>query len=449
MNLRRYFLPILLMIAGRVPAQQKTAAAAPGTVLKNITLIDGTGTAPRKKVSLVLHGNRISKIIPATAPLPAGVRVIDYTGKTIMPAMVNGHGHLGLIKGNKSGPENYTQGNIMRQLKKYEAFGITHVLSLGTDHASVFPLRNASRRGQLPGAVIYTAGYGLAAKGGTPPASFADKALRPETPEEAVKAVQQLAALKVDFVKMWVDDGGGALPKLSPEVCAAAIAEAHRLGLRVAAHVYYLEDARRLVADGLDVIAHSIRDKDIDPALINDIKAKGVYYIPTLCIDDYGFAYAGQPAWLNDSLFKASLEPGVWEMLISADYKKQQQDDPAREKKINAFHTAQRNLHKLDSAGVKIVMGTDSGAQPVRAQGFSEHLELQLMVEAGMTPLEAITAATRNGAQMLHIDGDYGTLQPGKKADFIVLKGDPSKDITNTRKIAEVWRGGKRLPKLK
>jgi len=446
MNLRRYLLPILLIIAGRLPAQQKPAAAH-SIVLKNIILIDGTGAAPKKKVSLVITADRISKIIPAATPPPAGARVIDGTGKTVMPAMVNAHGHLGLIKGNSSGPQNYTQSNIIRQLKQYESFGVTQVLSLGTDHASIFPLRNASRHAQLPGATIYTAGYGLAAKGGTPPTGFADQALRPETPEDAVKDIQQLADLKVDFVKMWVDDGGGSLPKLSPEVCAAAITEAHKQNLRVAAHVYYLDDARRLVADGLDVIAHSVRDKEIDNALINDIKNKGVYYIPTLCIDDYAIAYAGQPAWLNDSLFKASLEPGVWEMLISADYKKQQQDDPAREKKINAYHTAQRNLHKLDSAGVKIVMGTDSGAQPVRAQGFSEHLELQLMTEAGLTPLEAITAATRNGAQMLHIDADYGTLQPGKKADFIVLTADPSKDITNTRKIAEVWRNGKRLPK--
>jgi len=447
MNLRRYLvLNLLLVIVYHVNAQQAPAATSRSIVLKNITLIDGTGAAPKKKVSLVLEGDRITKILGPGAPAPANARVIDGTGKTVIPSMVNGHGHLGLLKGNKAGPENYSQSNIIRQLKKYESFGVSQVLSLGTDREIIFPLRNASQHGQLPGATFYTAGYGLAAKDGTPPAAFADKALRPQTPEEAVKAIQQLAALKVDFVKMWVD-GDSTQPRLQPAVYEAAIAEAHKQGLRVAAHVYYLEDARRLVAAGLDVLAHSIRDKEVDAAIVNDIKAKGTYYIPTLCIDDYNFVYADQPEWLNDSLFKASLEPGVWEMLISADYKKQQQDDPNRQKKINAFHIAQRNLHKLDSAGVKIVMGTDSGAQPVRTQGFSEHLELQLMTEAGMNPLKVLTAATRNGAQMLHIDSDYGTLQPGKKADFIVLSADPSQDIRNTCKIVEVWRGGKKLAK--
>ncbi|KAA2243151.1 amidohydrolase family protein [Chitinophaga agrisoli] len=447
MNLRRSLSLFLCCCACSVYGQQPVAATATRSfVLKNITLIDGTGAAPKKKVSLVIQGDRIAKILPAATPPPANSRVLDGQGRTVIPSLVNGHGHLGLLKGNKAGAENYTQSNIIRQLGKYQAFGISQVLSLGTDRESIFPMLRASHQGQLQGATFYSAGYGFAAVGGVP-GPFADKALRPTTPEEAIADVQKLADLHVDFVKMWVDDGGGTLPKLSPEIYQAIITAAHAHNLRVAAHVYYLEDARRLVAAGVDVLAHSIRDKDVDDALINDMKAKGTIYIPTLCIDDYGFVYAGQPEWLNDSLFKASLEPGVWEMLISIDYKTQQQNDPAREKKMQAFATAKRNLHKMDSAGIKIVMGTDSGAQPVRAQGFSEHLELQLMTEAGMSPLKVITAATRNGAEMLRIDSAVGTLQPGKKADFIVLDGDPVKDIRNTRKIVEIWRNGRRLPK--
>lgn len=445
MNLCRYLPVALLCCTGSVNAQQGAANGPKSVLIRNITLIDGAGAAPKKKVSLLVEGDHIAKILPAAAVTPPTMRVVDGTGKTVMPTLVNAHGHLGLLKGNKSGPENYSQSNIISQLRKYQAFGVSQVLSLGMDREIIFQLRNASHKGLIPGATFYTAGYGIGAQGGAPPANLADKVFRPATPDEGVKAIQQLVSLKADFVKIWVDDGGGSQPKVPVEVYEAAIAEAHKHNLRVAAHVYFLEDARRLVAAGVDVLAHSVRDQEIDNTLIADMKAKGTCYIPTLSLDEYNFVYAGQPEWLNDPFFKASLEPGVWEMLISAEYKQQQQNDPARGKKMKAFATAQRNLHKLDSAGVKILMGTDSGAFPVRAQGFSEHLELQLMVEAGLTPLEAITAATRTGAQVLGIDSLYGTLQPGKKADFIILSADPTEDIRNTRKILEVWRNGKKV----
>lgn len=445
MNLCRYLPLALLCCAGSAYAQQPAAKGPRNLLIKNITLIDGTGAAPKKKVSMLLEGDHIAKIVPAATVMPPTTKVIDGTGKTVMPTLINMHGHLGLLKGNKSAPENYSQSNIISQLKKYQAYGVSRVLSLGMDREIIFQLRDASHKGLIPGATFYTAGYGIGAQGGAPPPALADKVLRPTTPDEAVKAIQQLAGLKVDFVKIWVDDGGGTQPKVPVEVYEAAIAEAHKNKLRVAAHVYFLEDARRLVNAGVDVLAHSIRDQEIDDALINAMKAKGTYYIPTLSLDEYNFVYAGQPEWLNDPFFKASLEPGVWEMLISAEYKQQQQNDPARDKKMKAFSTAQRNLHKLDSAGIKILLGTDSGAFPVRAQGFSEHLELQLMVEAGLTPMEAIIAATRTGAQLLGIDSEYGTLLPGKKADFIILGGDPTVEIRNTQKILEVWRGGKKV----
>lgn len=446
MNLCRCLPLLLLCCLSDVYGQQYAPVKGPRTLIfKNITLIDGTGAAPKKKVNLVIEGDHIARVVPAATPPPAGARVVDGTGKTVMPTLINAHGHLGLLQGNRSDAANYSQSNIIRQLKKYEAFGVSQVLSLGMDREIIFQLRNASHEGLIPGATFYTAGYGIGAKDGAPPAALASKAFRPQTPEEGVKAIQELAALKADFVKIWVDDGGGTQPKIPTPVYEAIIAEAHKHNLRVAAHVYFLEDARKLVAAGVDVLAHSIRDQEIDNALISAMKEKGTYYVPTLSLDEYNFVYAGQPDWLNDPFFKASLEPGVWEMLISDEYKQSQQKDPAREKKMKAFYTAQRNLHKLDSAGIKVLLGTDSGAFPVRAQGFSEHLELQLMVESGMTPLEAITAATRTGAQVLGIDANYGTLQPGKKADFMILGGDPTEDIHNTRKILEVWRNGKKI----
>jgi len=411
-------------------------------VIKGVTLIDGAGKEPKQNVSLVIKDDIIHAVLSSNATIPKDATVLDYTGKFVMPAMINGHCHLGLLKGDNSSPGNYSYENILRQLEKYEQFGISRVLCLGTDQQIIFPMRDSSQKGLLPGATIYTAGYGFTANN-APPTNLSHSIIQPQTVEEAIKDVDQLAILKPDFVKIWVDDFGGTVQKMKPEIYEAVIKEAHRKGLHVAAHLYYLEDAKRLVNAGVDVIAHSIRDKDVDYELINAMKQKNVYYIPTLSLDDYNFVYADQPDWINDSLFKASLEPGVWERLTSDKFKQQLQNDTTLAKKKAAFETAMRNLKKLSDAGIVIVLGTDSGAQPVRTQGFSEHLELQLMVEAGLTPMQVIVAATNNGAKMLHINNKAGTLQKGMKADFIVLNGNPLEDIKQTRNIATVWKDGK------
>ncbi|SEW46557.1 Imidazolonepropionase [Chitinophaga sp. YR573] len=413
------------------------------TLIRDVTLIDGSGDAVQLHANLLIAGDSIVSI--GTTQIPPRTKVISMTGKTVMPLLISGHEHLGLLKGNTSSAENYTRENVVRQLQRYLNYGVGTVLSLGTDQPLVFPLRDSSRQGLIPGATLLTAGYGFGAKNGVPPAAFGTEILRPATPAEAIADVRKLALLKPDFLKLWLDDGGGTMPKMEPAVYEALIKEAHQQGLKVAAHVYYLEDAKSLVNAGVDLLAHSIRDKEVDAALITAMKEKGTFYIPTLSLDEYGFIYAGQPEWLNDPFFIRSLEPGVLEMLTSDAYRQQQQQDKSREKKMRAFMTAVVNLRKLDSAGVKIAMGTDAGAFPVRAQGFSEHLELQLMVEAGLSPLKVISCATQNSAELLGINKQVGTLTPGKKADFMILEGDPSQDINNTRTIIEVWKNGKKV----
>jgi imidazolonepropionase-like amidohydrolase len=411
-------------------------------ILKGVTLIDGTGTGPRQNVNVVIKGDVIDTVLSSNASLPKGATVTDYSGKFVMPALINGHCHLGLLKGDNSSPKNYTRENVLRHLEKYEQYGISTVLSLGTDREIIFSLRDSSRKGLLPGATIYTAGYGLTAMGSSPPANLSTDLRRPQTVEGAVKDVDQLALLKPDFVKIWVDDFFGIAAKMQPEIYEAVIKEAHKKGLRVAAHVYYLEDAKRLVNAGVDALAHSIRDKEVDNELINAMKQKGVYYIPTLTLDEYNIIYAGDAPWINDSFFKASLEPGVWERLTSSAFRQQLKNDTTLSIKKAAFEMAMRNLKKLADAGVVIVLGSDSGAQPVRTQGFSEHLELTLMVEAGLTPMQAIVAATNNGAKLLQINKQYGMLKTNMKADFIVLRGNPLSDIKQTRNIVAVWKNG-------
>jgi len=415
-------------------------------LVKNVTLIDGTGNPPSFNASLVIHADTIVDISPFKAPAQA--RIVDMGGKIIMPEIINAHAHLGLLKGTKTAYENYTSENIIRQLEKYQSYGVGAVLSLGTDYDMIFSMRDSSREGKIPGAMIFTAGFGFGAAGGGPPFNFTvTKVFRPYTPDEATADVQQLAALQPDIIKMWVDDFYGQLPTMKPEIYKAIIDEAHRLHIRVAAHVFHIKDARQLVADGVDALAHSIRDEDIDDALLDAMKQKDVVYIPTLSLDEYQFIYAQKPEWIDDPFFRSSLEPGVYEMITSRDYIEKLKANPSFPKMNGYFQTALRNLRKIFQHGIKVALGTDSGATPVRTQGFSEHLELELMTEAGLTPLEAITCATRNGAQFLHIDNKYGTLQKGKKANFIVLQQNPLNNIKNTRTIVAVWKDGMEVSK--
>ena len=172
------------------------------------------------------------------------------------------------------------------------------------------------------------------------------------------------------------------------------------------------------------------------------MKEKKILYIPTLTRDEYLFAYAGDPGWKKDKFFRASLEPGVYEMISSKAYLDKVRESPGTKTSAAGYAMAVKNLKKMQDAGVLICMGTDSGAEPLRAQGFSEQLEMELMVEAGVTPLQAITAATQNAAMVIGQPELMGTLERGKKADIIVLGADPSKDIKNTRKIISIYKDG-------
>ena len=269
-----------------------------------------------------------------------------------------------------------------------------------------------------------------------------DLVYRPSDPSQIPAEMDSLASLHPFVVKMWVDDFGGKYKKMSPEIYKKIIDEAHKRNLKVAAHVYYLSDLKQLIADGLDIVAHSIRDSVIDDATIQLMKQKNVIYIPTLSLDEFAYIYARKPEWINDPFFKASLEPGVYEMITDPAYQEKIKNSPTHEKDVKAFETALKNLKKLYDAGIFIALGTDSGAMALRAQGFSEHLELELMTQAGLTPIEAIKVGTYNAAEVLHIADKEGSIQKGKLANFIVLDADPQKNIKNTRKIDAIWKNG-------
>lgn len=423
-----------------------TGAQAQNTgsiLLKNATVLDGTGTAPRSNTDILITSGRIAAVGKGLKINSA--REIDLSGKTVMPSLICAHAHVGTLKGTTSSADNYTRENVLRHLKKYEDYGVSSVLAMGTDRPVIFNgFIDSTQAGLLSGARLYSAGYGF----NTPdpnPGSWMNLLLRPNTPVEVPAMMEKLAAVKPTVVKIWVDDHGGNAQKMKPEIYQAIIREAHQRNIRVAAHLFYVEDARKLTEAGIDIIAHSIRDKEVDQDLLNKMKQKNVTYIPTLSLDEYQFAYAGSPEWIDDAFFKASLEPGVFEMITDKGYSEKIKSSPDYQRNVSAFKTAMINLKKIHDAGIKVALGTDSGAFPIRTQGFTEHLEMELMVKAGLTPAQAISISTRNAAAALRIDDERGTLEKGKKADLIILSANPVDDIRNTRKIESVWKEGKEV----
>jgi imidazolonepropionase-like amidohydrolase len=433
----------MLVACPRVGAQAKTQRI----VLKGARLIDGTGRPAIENSVLVIEGDHIvaaGKVGAVSIPKDAVVQ--DVTGKTIMPPLSNLHGHLGLSSnGADSVAGHYTEENVLKQLNKYLSYGVATVASLGQDEDEIYKIRDAQHAGTLGGARLFTAGRGFVDYNGR--ANPTDVRYRPQNPDEARADVRELAAHHPDFLKMWVDDGLGHGTKIPPAIYQAIIDEAHKQHIRVFAHEFYLSDAKALLAAGLDGFAHSIRDQPVDREVIEAMKARGVFLIPTLVRDEVLFAYADNLKWLDDPFFQAGLAPGVLARIRSPENVEKIRKDPDIAKYRAGLEMAKKNLKALSDVGVKIAFGTDSGI-PTRFPGFFEHRELQLMVEAGLTPMQAIVAATGTNAEILGGAKQFGTLQAGRRADFLVLDANPLDDIHNTEKLAAVWQAGKTVPSV-
>ena len=419
------------------------------TALTHATLIDGSGKPAIADATLVISDGKIASIASSgELDLPAGSQAVDLRGKFIMPGIINLHGHVGLVKGLTTGAANYTRENIESQLHTYATYGVTSVVSAGHDTELMISIRDAQRRAKrFRGARVYTAGTGFSRSSGYPLAVAPEVrgfAFEVATPAEARSYVDKLAEMRVDLVKMWVDDYHDRIPKLTPEMWTAGIRRAHEHNLKAFAHLYDLEDAKGLVEAGIDVIAHSIRDKEVDQALLNAIKTSNVTVVATLTREQSLFVYASQPEWLDDPFFMRCTTPDVIQQVKSESFRQRQRDDPDRQVNLRAFENAMRNLKTLSDAGVRIGFGSDSGPA-ARFQGYFEHWEMELMAAAGMTPMQVIQSFSKNAAEALGVSEDFGTLEPGKAADLVVLDKNPLEDMTNTRAIHAVYIAGRRI----
>lgn len=419
------------------------------TIYKQATIITGTASQPLKGYDMLVKNGRIEAIAPNIEK--SGAEIVHLSGKTVIPALISAHVHVGNLQGNEAHGNHFTPENVLRQLKKYQEYGILWVQSMGTDQKSLFEngLYDSIKAGKKAGARLLSAGWGFGIEKGAPPFPDhhgGDNVFRPKTASEVAGNVQELRKYPIDLVKVWVDDFGKGLPKMKEAIYSEVIKHAHRNHLRVASHLYYLDDAHRLAQDGVQIFAHSVRDAEIDDALIREMKTKNISYIPTLTLDEYSYRYGVEkPDWLQTEFFKYSLEPGVYKMLSAPGYQQIFAKENPIDRNRSAFMMALKNAKKLLDAGVLVGMGTDSGAMPIRTQGFSEHRELQLLVKAGFTPMQALQAATLSNAKILKLDRDYGSLEKGKVADFVVLDADPVLDISNTQKIKAVYKAGEKV----
>lgn len=406
------------------------SASAQVTAFVGGRLLDGSGRVIENG-TLVIDGARIVAAGPAaTTAVPAGATRVAITGKTLLPGLVNAHGHVAATVGLRSDPASYTRENLTRQLRTYAQYGVTTVFSLGDDQAAGFDLRNEQATAPLDRARLYVAGAVITG----------------ETAEAARAMAIKVAEMKPDLLKIRVDDNLGTSRKMPEPAWRAVMDEAHQRNLKVAVHIYSLADAKATLAGGADFIAHSVRDVPVDEAFITALKSRDICYSPTLTREISTFIYDATPAWVDDPFFTKGVTPEIVAQL----------KDPKRQEQIRngagwktgqqykaGLEVAKRNLKLLVDRGIRIAFGTDTGP-PARFQGFFEHLELEMMVDAGLTPMQALVSATGDAARCHQRAGQFGTLTAGAAADLLILGANPLDDIRNTRTIEQVWINGRK-----
>ena len=410
-------------------------------VLIGAQLINGTASAPVRDSVIVIHNGRIESAgARDITAVPAGAEVIDVTGKTIIPGLVNLHVHY------RGGPE-----DIERQFRTQLYYGVTSARSIGSDSPEVVPFLLEANAGRPGFPRAYTAGLGFSHPNGF----NASGRNAPTTEEEARAMVRDQVALGVHFIKMWVNEVSEPGLKITREIRRAIIDEAFRNGAVPVAHIDDEVDGRQLVQAGLRDFLHStvltfgpgagipVEDPEPSQEFLQMCLDNDVSFTPTLSIVQNNWHFAEHPELLDDPALRAVFNPDALARWDDPEHRAEVVEAPGFEDRKAAFRQVQDFVKTIHDAGLKVALGNDAGTTNVPF-GWGMHHEMELYVEAGLTPMQAIVAATGTGAgQMPPVgEADFGTLEAGKAADLVVLNADPLIDIRNTLEIDQVMRLG-------
>ena len=412
-----------------------------GLAIVGAQLIDGTGADPVADSVVVIRDGRIEAAgARDTTPVPEGAEVIDATGKTIIPGLVDLHGHYG---GSLAASE--------QALKSQLYYGVTTTRSIGSDPPDKVALMLEAHAGRPDLPRAFTAGLGFSYPEGFN-SSFTNL---PTSEEEARAMVREQAALGIHFTKMWVNAVPAPGVKIPPEIRAAIVDEALKSGVIPVAHIDEEADAVQLLEAGLNEFLHStvltfgpgagvpMDDPEPSQAFLQLCLERDCAFTPTLSITQNNWHFAEHPELLDDPDLRAVMNPRALERFDNPETRARIVDAPGFADRKAAFRQVQDFVKTIHDAGIKVALGTDSGTANV-PMGWGTHHELELYVEAGLTPMETLVAATATGASRVPPVGeaDFGTLEAGMSADLIVLNADPLADISNTLDIDRVMLRG-------
>ncbi|MEX2468198.1 MAG: amidohydrolase family protein [Pseudohongiellaceae bacterium] len=431
------------------------ASAQPATLFENAPVITGDGRL-LVDADLLVRGDTLIDVGDAASfSLPADTTRVDLSGRFIMPALIDAHAHLGYQSPDGWGADYYSRENLLGNLRQYAWYGFAAVLSAGSDPEDLA----LSLQAEQAAAVAAGADDSLAASarflfaaGMGPPGQGPNDAFLEETavvsartgmtilravdsPVAAIRQVREVARKNIPFIKIWVDDRGGSQDKLPPDLYLPLLAEAMRQRIDVFVHQQYPADMPPLIEGGASGFLHGRLGPELGPDIAAAMARERVFLVPNLGLGELRREAIGRDPFLQPVL----PEPVAARLAATGGGRlAAPPPDPARDAPLET------SLRHLQEAGASIVLGTDAGALPDHPFGYAGHRELEIFVRLGMSPMQALVAATGAAAAELK-QSDLGVLEPGRRASFVVLAADPLVDIRNTRRIESVYLNGRAI----